>query len=199
MGTLVAQLFFIAAGVYLGNQADDWKQEREHRRAARATLENFRTEARRNRDEVARLVPYHAAMRDTLRVVLREGAERPMDELTRRFRYGANATFTGIGGVQFSTTAWELALATQALSYVDPKLAFRVAGAYNQQRTFAGIQTAFMQNVFAPAAYAPGGERPIARALGTYLGDASYQEAELVRQYDRLLPGLDSAIARMPK
>jgi len=199
LGTLVAQLFFIAAGVYLGNQADDWKQERGHRRAARATLENFRTEVRRNREQVAQMLGYHAAMRDTLSAILRGDAEQPMDQLTRRFRYGGNKEFTGIGGVEFSTTAWELALATQALAYVEARLAFRVADAYSQQRTFAGIQSAFMQNIFAPAAYSAGSSRPMGGALRSYLGDASYQEGALLRKYDRLLPGIDSALARLPK
>ena len=47
---LVAQLFFIAAGVYLGNQADHWKEARDHRQAARATLAELPGRSGANRD-----------------------------------------------------------------------------------------------------------------------------------------------------
>lgn len=197
-GALFAQLFFIAAGVYLGNRADAWKEERSHREAARATLENFRTEIRQNRASIGRVRPYQAALRDTLQSVLAGSNKHPMTAFTRRFRYNGES-FHGIGGVQFSTTAWDLALATQALSYIEPGLAFRVADAYNQQRLFTSIQSAFLQSVFAPSTFADANEQATANALRAFLGDATYQEAEVARKYDRLLPGIDSALAKLVK
>lgn len=188
----------IGVGVFMGLQVDQWRETRAHREAARATLENFHTEIVKNRDGVSRVVGYHVALRDTVRGVLLTSPARPMDEVAHRFRYGGNG-FSGINGVSFSHTAWDLALATQALAYIDPKLAFVIADVYNQQREFSTLQTAFEQNVFAPSSFAQQNEVAVTNALGAYLGDATWQEQALVKAYGRVLPKLDSAITQLPR
>ena len=192
-GALVAQLLFIAAGVYLGNRADAWKEERSHREAARAALANFRREVAANQHAVAIVLPYHTALRDTLRAVERRNA-RSVDTLFAVFRYDGGG-FQGFRPPNLSRTALQLALATQSLSYLPPDLAFGIADAYQQQEVYSGIQQSFMANVFSPAFFRDDNRGSSFAAIKVFLGDAAYQEPALLKRYAALLPRLDSALA----
>lgn len=192
LGALVAQLFFIAAGVYLGNQADQWKEGRDHRQAARAALDDFRTELRKNEASIRARLPYHRALRDSLQGVYRRPV-RTLVELQTRIRFQGSRT------VDFAHTAYDLALTTQALSYLPRDVAFAVSDVYLQQQAFATLQDAFMHAVYQPSTFSDANTMPFAIALGVYMGDVTYQEPALLEAYARLLPRLDAAAARLPR
>jgi hypothetical protein len=90
-------------------------------------------------------------------------------------------------------TAWDLALATEALSYIDPPLAFAIADVYNQQQVFEQIQSSFLQNLFTPEYFGDESGRPALVAIGAHMGDVTYQEPHMLTLYDRLRSQLDSA------
>jgi hypothetical protein len=46
--------------------------------------------------------------------------------------------------VIFEHTAWDLALATQALSYLDPNLAFDISKVYTKQNAFEKLEESFL-------------------------------------------------------
>ena len=192
LGTLVAQLFFIAAGVYLGNRADDWRQDREHRGTARAAVDNFRAELRKNEASVRERLPYHQALHDSLEAVLRRPA-RTLGELQTRIR------FRGSRGVEFAHTAYDLALATQAFSYLPRDLAFGVSDVYLQQQGFQKLQDAYMAAIYQTSTFGEANVMPLAVSLDVYMGDVVSQEPALLEAYARLLPRLDSAAARLPE
>src|SRR5690349_16088184 len=161
---LLAQLFFIAAGVYLGMQADDWKAERERREATRATLGNFRAELAENRALVAKRLPYHARLRDSLRAAFRS----PPTSIPALF---GRVQWSGLRPVTPAHTAWDLALATQALSYVEPPLAFAVADVYRRQAGLAEQNASFAVGAFTPSTFAQESPLPFMIALQAYLED----------------------------
>ena len=192
LGTLVAQLFFIAAGVYLGNRADDWRQDREHRGTARAAVENFRAELRKNEASVRERLPYHQALYDSLEAVVRRPA-RTLGELQTRIR------FRGSRSVEFAHTAYDLALATQALSYLPRDLAFQVSDVYLRQQGFQKLQDAYMGAIYQTSTFSETNVMPLAVSLEVYMGDVVAQEPALLNAYARLLPRLDSALAKPPR
>lgn len=194
-GTLVAQLFFIAAGVYLANQADDWKQAREHRQAARAALENFRTEFVANRDRVREVAPIYAAYADSMQRSEQRG-DPPARSVREVFR---RVGWHGLVPVTFNRTAWDLALATQSLSYLPPALAFRVARVYTAQQQMQDLQRSLSSALFTPASMDDARVFPWLLAFGGYVEDSTIQSKQMIAGYDRLIPALDSAIARLPK
>lgn len=194
-GTLFAQLFFIAAGVYLGNRADSWKEERSHRQAARATLENFRTELRANRDAVREALPVHTAYLDSMSVSERRG-DPPPKSVREVFR---RVGWHGLNPVSFQHTAWDLALATQALSYVPAPLAFRIARVYTFQQRLDEFQRGAGMALFNPASLDDAHVFPFLFTLGAYLEDSRLQEPQLIAAYDRMIPRIDSALAASPK
>ena len=190
-GALVAQLFFIAAGVYLGNRADAWKEERSHRGAARAALQNFRTELAANRDQVARKLPYHTALRDSLRAI----QQRPLRSAAE---FGRRTGFQGLQTIRFRHTAYDLAIATQAFSYVDPALGFAIASVYDQQARLQAITDPFLASAFNPVAIDVALRDPetLVHSMQLQMEDvATYSEPGLMQTYAQILPRLDSALA----
>jgi len=195
-GTLFAQLFFIAAGVYLGNQADAWKEQRNHREAARATLANFRAELAKNRDAVAREASYHADLARSFLAITRDpaGPPRSLNALFERVGWH------GSGPIGFRHTAWDLALANQSLGYLDQRLAFAVADVYLQQQKFDEYQANTQRAALIPASLRPDALGGLSVVLWVFYTDASGSiEPALTRQYGALLPKLDTAIARLSK
>lgn len=188
---LFAQLFFIAAGVYLGMQADEWRAARERREATRATLANFRAELASNREVVRDRIPYHRRLRDTLAAAF-QPAPATLPALFRRIHW------EGLRPMRPAHTAWDLALATQALSYVEPRLAFRIAELYQLQAALAEQTNGFAASAFGPAALAQPTPVPFMIALQLYLEDvAIYAEPRLLAGYDAVIPHIDSALARL--
>ncbi|GJG88174.1 hypothetical protein tb265_33550 [Gemmatimonadetes bacterium T265] len=192
-GTLVAQLFFVAAGVYLGNRADAWKEERSHREAARATLLNFRDEIRRNRARLRTTHAVHAALRDDIAALNASG--RP-PKTTNEF--AARVHLNGLSPSTFRHAAWQLALGNQSLTYLEPSLAFAIADLYENQESLARYGDITLQNVVSPTALGQNDPLPLARTLQAYTVDAAtYQEPQILAAYDTLLPRIDSAITRL--
>ena len=195
LGTLAAQLFFIAAGVYIGNRADEWRQAVEHRRAARDALENFRTELAANRDRLAGTARIYGAYADSMEASQRRGDPEPRSirEVFRR------VDWHGLSPMRFEHTAWDLALATQALSYVPRPLAFRVARLYTAQRAMEDLQRDIGNGLFSNISLDDARVRPFLFTFGAYVEDSVIQSRTLAAGYARLLPALDSAIARLPR
>ncbi len=196
VGTLFAQLFFIAAGVYLGNQADDWKQERSHREAARATLANFRTELSRNQAALMHDTAYHAQLARGFRPYLTGAAGAPssVGELFER------AGWHGAGTIAFRHTAWDVALASQALTYLDQRLAFEIADVYLAQQRYEEYQLTTQRAVFNPASLRRDGLGSLGLLFGVYYNDAAMSnDPELLHQYAAVIRRVDSAMAKRPK
>lgn len=193
IGGLVAQLVFVAAGVYLGMRAEDWRDERGHRAAARATLHNLREELVRNRAEIAGKLPYHRALADSLLAVQARGTPvHTFYELQRAVRW------QGFRQLGFRHAAWDLALANQSLGYVDPLVTFPLADLYEAQAALSRYQDATLASVISPAGLRDGDMGPTAFTLAAFFSDAAkYHEPQLVAAYDLLLPRVDSALARL--
>lgn len=190
-GGLVAQFVFIAAGVYLGMRADDYKEERAHRASARAALANFRSEMVANRAQVVQRLKYHDGLLDSMRVSQQRGdpAPRTVPEVLRRLGW------RGLQPVTYGHVAWDLALATQSLALLPPDLAFSVAKVYTFQTRIEELQSIAMTQLFSPTALEETRWQPFLRALGSHLEDMHYSEPSMIAAYDALVPRLDSALA----
>ncbi|HEY0777456.1 MAG TPA: hypothetical protein VGD56_05760 [Gemmatirosa sp.] len=188
-GALALELLMIGVGVFLGLQVDQWKENRAHREAARASLENFRAEIATNRKRVATVAPYHAALSDSALVVM-HSRDSTWDEVTRQLG------FQGTRTVVFAHTAWDLALATQALSFIEPKLAFSIAQVYDGQRELDDLGRAFTAGSFTPQTFALRNPIPFVIALNAFATDVKIREPVLIARYDSLITRIDAALGR---
>src|SRR5205823_12309853 len=96
----------------------------------------FASEMEANRQATQRNRTYHETLVRELEQFLRS-KEPPSEE-----RLYKEVHFEGVRPVIFEHTAWDLALATQALSYLKPDLAFDISKVYPSRTPFRPWKTA---------------------------------------------------------
>jgi hypothetical protein len=192
-GSLLLELVMIGIGVFLGASAEQWRDSRHQETLARASLQNFRHEIANNRAQIAAVRVYHDSLGNNTLAFLNTEGPRGLREFMQSVRYH------GMTPPELEHTAWDLALATQALSDIDPTLAFAISHVYSIQQSFVLMQTSFMGNALTPTTFANvANATPLAIAMSSYLEDVNIQEPRLIHLYDKLLPLIDSALGGPP-
>jgi hypothetical protein len=180
---LVLEVVLISAGVFLGLAGDQWRENASHRDLAKASLRRFRAEIAANREKVAAVRDYRTTTLVQLRAYL--AADHAV-------RNTANVTLSGLRSVHFEETAWDLAIATQSLAYIEPDLAADVSRIYNRQERIGELNRGIFQAMY----LLPKQDNfdGLASAVETYFADLSTWEPELATMYDAILPRIDRAL-----
>jgi hypothetical protein len=180
---IVLEVALIGLGVFLGLMGEQWRERSEHRELARESLRRFQSEVRTNRAKVASLKDYHVDMKKRIDAYLALDASK---------RASFDIGLRGIQPASFEHTAWDLAMATQALSYMDPHLAFALSRIYGMQRDYSELSGGVLQAMYL---------RPPAQDLGAFLqtialyySDIVLIEPRLMAMYDEILPQVDRAL-----
>ena len=191
---LLLEVTMIVVGVFLGLTAENWREHRHERELARTSLENFRAELRANRAEVANRLAYHTRVADSIGPVLQEVMVRhtplTLGQLVRR------TGFDGTKPAEFASTAWDLALATQALSYLDQRLAFDLSAVYKRQRGLETFSDQYLQSLLNTNVFAQRDVSPSVLAMDNYFRESRREESRLLAAYDSLLPRVEKAAGR---
>jgi uncharacterized protein YjeT (DUF2065 family) len=177
------EVMLIAVGVFLGLAGEQWRESARHREMAEASLRRFRSEIGTNRTAVANVKDYHVTMKKKLAAYFAADAKtRPKVEVNLR----------GIQPASFEHTAWDLALATQSLAYIDPALAFALSRIYTTQQGYAELSRGVLQamHLLNPTE----NEGAFFGAVVVYYGDVVLYEPKLLSLYDELLPQIDKAL-----
>ena len=186
---LLFEVALIAVGVFLALWANNWHEDREHRAQAKAALRNFASEMEANRQATQRNRGYHETLARELIQFLRS-SESPTDE-----RFSKEVHFEGVRPVIYEHTAWDLALATQALSYLNPELAFDISKVYTQQNAFQTLENSFLASAFTPANMSSDNPKGMANAMVLYLIDVNQQEPTILQTYDKVIPEVRDALS----
>jgi hypothetical protein len=186
---LIFEVALIAVGVFLALWANNWHEDREHRAQARAALRNFAAEMETNRQAIQRNRAYHEAFSRELREFLASKEPANEDRLYKSVHY------EGMRPVIFEHTAWDLALATQALSYLDPDLAFDISKVYTKQNAFEKLEDSFLTAAFTPASLSSDNVKGMATAMELYLIDVNQQEPAILQLYDKVIPQVKGTLS----
>jgi len=182
------EVLLIGTGVFLGLMGEQWRERAHHRELAETSLRRFRDEIRANRKAVATVKDYHTTTKKSLDAFFAAAAgTRHADDITVR----------GIQPVSFERTAWDLALITQSLTFVDPSLVFALSRIYTIQQGYAELSRGILQAMYLlpPMSENP---TPFFGALSVYYGDIVYYEPRLLELYDEILPQIDRALGESP-
>lgn len=183
------EVALIAAGVFLGLWANNWHENREHRTQAKAALRNFAGEMQLNLEATQRYRQYHETLVQELREFL-ASTEPPTNE-----RFDKSIHFGGMRPVIFEHTAWDLALATQALSYLTPELAFDISKIYTEQSAFQKLEDSFLAAAFTPAGLSGDNIKGLATAMEVYLVDVNQEEPAMAAHYEKVIPEVKRALS----
>jgi hypothetical protein len=185
---VILEVVLISIGVFLALWANNWHEEREHRALAHSTLHNFADELRVNQQAVRSERQYHETLARQLHEFLISN-EPPTEE-----RLQKNVQFKGVRPITFEHTAWDLALATQALSYLKPELAFDISKVYTAQSAFQTLENSFLASAFTPATFSSDNVKGLVAAMEYYLRDINQKEPDILHLYDKVIPEVDQAL-----
>ena len=188
--SLFVEVALIAIAVFLGLLANNWHENREHRTQAQAALRNFVGEMETNLQATQRTRQYHETLARELREFL-TSKEPPSED---RLYKNKSVHFEGMRPVTFEHTAWDLALATQALSYIKPDLAFDISKVYTEQNALQKLQDSFLAAAFAPASLSADNVKGLATAMEYYLIDVNIKEPAMVSSYEKIIPEVKHAL-----
>ena len=185
VGRPLAEVVLIALGVFLGLAGEQWRDRAQRNERAAETLRRIRAEVAANRDEVNRVVEYHARAHQQVKDFL---AATPAQRRESPFR------LEGIQPAQFEHTAWQLAQATQALVDFEPELAFALARVYGVQARYQGLTEGIINAMY----LRPPSEDTLQflHSLTLYYSDVTKLEPALARFYDELLRQVDRELGR---
>lgn len=175
------EVILISTGVFIGLAAEQWRSDRQHRDQATAALERFKAEIETNQAAVKREQGYHARIYKEIKA-----------HLDPKTRATTNLKLEGIRPVVFEHTAWDLAIATQALADLDQSLAFELARVYGQQQQYTGLSNGITQAMY----LRPPSENfdQFLHSLRVYYDDVVLLEPTLLEMYGRVLPMIESAL-----
>jgi hypothetical protein len=186
---LLFEVALIAIGVFIALWANNWHENREHRAQAQAALRNFAGEMEANREATQKNRQYHEILARELHEFL-ASAEAPSNE-----RFGKAVHFYGMRPVIFERTAWDLALATQALSWLKPDLAFEISKVYTQQNAFQRFEESFLAGAFTPSTLSSDDMKGLATAMEYYLNDVNQLEPAMLIRYEKMIPEVKRALS----
>ena len=189
--SLFVEVALIAIAVFLGLLANNWHENREHRAQAQAALRYFVGEMETNLQATQRTRQYHETLARELREFLTSKEPPSEDRLYR----SKNVHFEGMRPVTFEHTAWDLALATQALSYIKPDLAFDISEVYTEQNAIQKLQDSFLAAAFTPASLSADNVKGLVTAMEYYLIDVNIKEPAMVSSYEKIIPEVKRALS----
>jgi hypothetical protein len=185
---IIFEVAMISVGVFLGLAGEQWREARHQNELAQQALRAFKTEITANRTAVAAVKDYHVARLKELRAYF---DAKPADRknVSIHLTKSANPAYV-------ERTAWQLAMATQSLTYIEPDLAYALSNAYGVQGTLEGETQGFVQGMFAGMFVHPLSQDAdgFFAALLAYFGDTTLLEPRLIKLYDDALQRIDKAL-----
>jgi hypothetical protein len=184
------EVALITTGVFLGLAGEQWREHNQHREMAHESLLRFREGFRANRAEVLRVHDTHIKEEREMVAYLQANAAALREHLADlRKPIPGPIPYNVTDHAGFDYSAWELALATQSLAYIDPGLAAAMSSAYRLQQVYDDSHRAITQ-----ASYSIVNEVQYLQGVTAWFGNTVLYEQLLLKQYDALLPRLDAAI-----
>ncbi|MEP7015175.1 MAG: hypothetical protein ABI925_07030 [Verrucomicrobiota bacterium] len=187
---VLLEVVLISIGVFLALWGNNWHEQREHRALADSALRNFADEMRTNQQAVQSNRQYHDALVRELQEFLAS------NEPATQERYEKSVHFEGVRPVMFEHTAWDLALATQSLSYLKPELAFDISKVYSEQNALQTLENSFLASAYTPATFSSDNLKGLITAMKFYLIDVNIKEPAILQSYEKVTPEIDRALPR---
>jgi len=182
----VSRLFLesalLVASILLAFALNRWWEASQDRLLADRALSTFAQEIIENRDNLARVMPYHEGLHDLFAGLSAAGTIRTFEDVREL------EGFDGFQPAFLTTTAWHSALATGAVVHMDYDIVRELSALYTYQDRYTEYSD--FRHLLAPGALA---DANIAAALFSaeiYLINVISGARELTAMYDRVLERL---------
>jgi hypothetical protein len=186
---ILLEVVLITAGVFLGLAGESWRESREHREHAAQSLRMFKRELETNRDAVLRVHQRHKDQEKGLSDYFAANGPALMAAMSDPSKPLPALPDIVTDSAVFDYSAWDVALATESLAYIDPELVAMISDAHRMQQMIEDDHKAIAQ-----VSYSYQNLVHFLRGLAGYFGDTALHEELLLERYEKLLPRLDKAM-----
>jgi hypothetical protein len=174
----------ILLALWVGQLVDDAKE----RRLALKALVNFRQELQANQDFMEQALPLHLDYIRKLKAI--QPPIQSWNDIDRQIR------FTGLGPSSAYSTAWETAVATNALVQIDYDTVKTLSRVYLRQRYVESVRQKFLDVFYAPTTYRSDNAVGLVQSMHIMFLDLARVEENVIKDYKSALKVIDE---RYPK
>lgn len=182
---ILVESLLIGFSILAALAVDEWREERQTRKRVAQVLESFAGEIQRNRQAVAKVLPYHERLHGHFFKLAKSGTVHSMRDLT------SMEGFNGISPVTYESAAWRTAVATGVLTDIDFKTASVLSRLYAVQDDCAAIQKMVL-DVIQPASFTESALPMTLEVLSGYMNDVVLSERGILAGYDAVLKRLET-------
>jgi hypothetical protein len=169
----------ILLALWVGQKVD---QAKEHRLAIKA-LRNFREEIQGNREFMKQALPLHRTYIQRL-----ESIQPPIqswNDIDKQIH------FSGLGPSSAYNTAWETAVATNALVQIDYDTVKKLSSVYLRQKYVELVRQKFLDIFYNPATFHPDNAAGLVQSMYFMFQDLARVEENIIKDYDDTLRKID--------
>ncbi len=172
--TLTIQILSIIFSILLALSLNEWKEGKNNEHLALTTLRNFRIELENNKRAI------ETALRDQRKFL------RSLQDGTAQLQ-AKNEKVLILPEMNLPdvvTSAWETALSTKALAYIDYDVIVKLSELYLQQKWLLSLEDKVFQTILSPYSYEKRNSDNLAKSLYVSLKNIMDVEGKLLAMYE---------------
>jgi hypothetical protein len=186
---VLVESVLVVGSILLALALDEWSEDQDFQDLATLSLINFEREIDQNRLRLEDVTPFHSGLRDIMANLDAEGASVPATTVRN--------ILEGFQPALLVRTAWETAVATGALGYMDYDVVAGLSLTYNLQERLVALNESGLNDLLV------GGFQSVETELLIYLAnrymrDLIEAEQELEGVYDLVLSLIGETLGERP-
>ena len=186
---VLVESVLVVGSILLALALDEWNEDREFEDLARRSLANFEREIQQNRLRLEDVTPFHGGLRDVLANLDARGADVPATTIRN--------VLEGFQPALLVSTAWETAVATGALGYMDYDVVAGLSLTYNLQERLVTLNRSGMNDLLV-GGFRSGEPDLLVYTANRYMRELTEAEQGLQGVYDLVLGLIAETIGERP-
>ena len=186
---VLVESVLVVGSILLALALDEWNEDREFEDLARRSLANFEREIQQNRLRLEDVTPFHGGLRDVLANMDARGADVPATTIRN--------VLEGFQPALLVSTAWETAVATGALGYMDYDVVAGLSLTYNLQERLVTLNRSGMNDLLV-GGFRSGEPDLLVYTANRYMRELTEAEQGLQGVYDLVLGLIAETIGERP-
>jgi hypothetical protein len=186
---MLVESLLVVGSILFALAVDEWSEEREYEELAERSLVNFDREIKQNRVRLDDVTLFHGGLRDVLSNM--NASPSPVPATTIR------NIMDGFQPAILVNTAWETAVATGALSYMDYDVVAGLSLTYGLQERLVAMSQSGLNDLLVEG-FRGGDTELLIYSANRYMRELTESEQRLTGVYDLVLGLIAETIGDQP-
>ena len=186
---VLVESVLVVGSILLALALDEWNEDQDYLDLATLSLLNFEREIQQNRLRLEDVTPFHVGLRDVLANMDAGGEDVPATTIRN--------ILEGFQPALLVSTAWETAVATGALGYMDYDVVSGLSLTYNLQERLVTLNRSGMNDLLV-GGFRSGEPDLLVYTANRYMRELTEAEQGLQGVYDLVLGLIAETIGESP-